>query len=91
MVVLLASPGDSPFVRGTSLFFGGTELGDAVGHVVMYGVLTILWYRALRDWLVPRQALLITVLVALIAGTCSEFMQRLGLAPIQWREKSETG
>lgn len=45
--VLMLLPSDTQVVDRTSGTFGGTDLTDAVGHVVLFGILTALWYAAL--------------------------------------------
>lgn len=56
--------------------FRCTELSDAAGHVIMYGVATIQWYWALSCHLQLRQALVVTLSLALSTGVFTELVQR---------------
>jgi hypothetical protein len=76
ILMLTLLPGEKGSIVGrTSAFFGGTDLSDAMGHVVLFGVLSLLSYRAARIGLSPRAALLLTLAVALALGAVSELLQ----------------
>lgn len=60
-----------------SRFFGGTEITDAAGHVVLFGVLVMLWYCTLVKHLARRHALFLAVLIVVMLGTATELAQCL--------------
>ncbi|MBN1311614.1 MAG: VanZ family protein [Anaerolineae bacterium] len=62
-------------VGSLSLFFGGTELTDAAGHVILCGILVWLWYWALRGYLQPSWVLGVGVAVGLGLGIVTELAQ----------------
>jgi VanZ family protein len=47
IMVLMLTPSDKAVVEETSNSFGGTDLTDTVGHVILFGVLALLWWAAL--------------------------------------------
>ncbi len=51
------------------------ELLLAFGHVVVFSILTALWWWALSTVLNPRAALALAVLIALVMGTLTEIGQ----------------
>lgn len=76
ILLLTLLPGEKGSLVGrTSAFFGGTDLSDAVGHVVLFGVLSLLSYRAARICLSRRPALLLTLAITLGLGAVSEILQ----------------
>jgi VanZ family protein len=74
---LLLMPGTNVVVADTSDLFGGTNLTDALGHVVLFVVLTGLVYRVLACYLSRSKAFYATIGVILILGTCVELAQYL--------------
>ncbi len=46
ILYLTLSTGDNQNVSWLSKLVGGTEITDAIGHVVMFGVLVVLWQWA---------------------------------------------
>lgn len=47
ILILMLTPSDKPVVEDTSATFGGTDYTDAIGHVVLFGTLALLWWAAL--------------------------------------------
>jgi VanZ family protein len=74
---LLLMPGDNAIVSDTSHAFGGTALTDAIGHVILFGVLTGLVYRVFAFYLSPTKAFYATLGTILVLGTCIELAQYL--------------
>lgn len=72
---LFLSPSEGTAVRDISLFFGGSELTDAIGHVVMIFIETALLYNVLRQYLADELALRYAVGVTLVFGLCAELAQ----------------
>jgi hypothetical protein len=77
VLYLLLMPGRNAVVSDTSHAFGGTELTDAFGHVVLLGVLTGLVYRVFSLYLSRPKALYATIGLILTFGTCVELAQYL--------------
>jgi hypothetical protein len=77
VLYLLLMPGTNMVVSDTSDLFGGTNLTDALGHVVLFVVLAGLVYRVLAFYLSRPKALYATIGVILILGTCVELAQYL--------------
>ncbi|MCC7208486.1 MAG: VanZ family protein [Anaerolineae bacterium] len=76
ILLLTLLPGEKGSLVGrTSAFFGGTDLSDAIGHAVLFGVLSLLGFHAGRTVLPARPALLLTLAFALALGTLSEILQ----------------
>jgi hypothetical protein len=72
---LFLAPSEGTAVRDISLFFGGSELTDAIGHVVMIFVETALLYNVLRHYKRNDTALQYAVGVTLVFGLCAELAQ----------------
>jgi VanZ family protein len=71
----MAAPSDSLGVADLSRMFGGTEITDAIGHVVLFSALTFAWYFALRyRWNEPTAFVVAVVAVGLL-GTVAELSQ----------------
>ena len=68
-------PGNVSFIAGTSRLLGGTEWTDAAGHVLLFGLLTAFWYRALAPITTPRRALVLALTFCLLLGTITEGLQ----------------
>jgi VanZ family protein len=68
-------PSQGTPVGQLSLFFGGSELTDAIGHVILCGILTWLWYQALRASSRHAYALSIAVAIGLGLGIVTEWAQ----------------
>jgi VanZ family protein len=71
----MAAPSDSLGVADLSRLFGGTELTDAIGHVILFSVLTFAWYFAIRYRWNARTAFIIAVAVVGLLGTVAELSQ----------------
>ncbi len=72
--LMVWSSRDTP-VRWLSRLFGGTQLTDAIGHMVLCGILVWLWYRALRGSLQPASALGVVVAIGLGLSVVTELAQ----------------
>lgn len=72
--LLMLLPGKGTVAEDTSNFFGGTDSTDALGHVLLFGGLTVLWYAALSCWLAPAPALR----VALVLGAAFGLLLEVG-------------
>ncbi|MBN1428922.1 MAG: VanZ family protein [Anaerolineae bacterium] len=72
---LMTWPSQGTPVGSLSVFFGGSELTDAIGHVVLCGVLVGLWYWALRGSMEFAVALGIAVAIGLVLGVVTEVAQ----------------
>lgn len=73
-LMLLPGPKGSP-VDNVSRFFGGTELTDAIGHVIIFATLALLWQWTLRVHIASDRALRAGLLVALLLGVFTEIGQ----------------
>jgi hypothetical protein len=62
-------------VRNLFIFFRGSELTDAAGHVILCAILVWLWYRALYGTMKPARALVIVVAIGLGLGVVTELAQ----------------
>lgn len=74
LCLLFLSPGDGT-VRNISSFFGGTEITDAIGHILLLFVDTALLYHTLRYYFLNDRALRIATIGTLIFGLCAEMAQ----------------
>ena len=74
-VALMSRPSNVGIVHDLSLFFGGTELTDAAGHVVLFGTLAALWYWTLTGRLKRQRALLLATGIGVAVGIATEFAQ----------------
>lgn len=74
-VFLMLSPGEESAAEDLSRFFGGTDVTDALGHILLFGVLTALWRWALLNRLPLQQTLGVAVAVGLALGTTTELAQ----------------
>lgn len=76
---LMLAPGEGSLVEDTSRAFGGTELTDALGHVVLFGVLAALLAHALSFHLPPERSLWRAAAVTITLGTALELAQLLAI------------
>lgn len=74
-VFLMLSPGEQSAAEDLSRFFGGTDLTDALGHVILFGVLTMLWRWALAGSHPHRRAMWMAVVIGLTVGIATELAQ----------------
>lgn len=72
--LLMLLPGEDSIAEDTSGFFGGTDMTDALGHVLLFGIFTALWYAVLVCYLAPAPALT----GALVIGAASGLLLELG-------------
>lgn len=72
---LMLTPADDNVVEDTSSAFGGTDLTDAVGHVILFAALAGVWFNALRLRWPPRRAWWITRVGGLALATALELAQ----------------
>jgi hypothetical protein len=75
MGYLLLWPSRGTPVHDVSAFFGGTDLTDAVGHVVLAFIETALLFSVLRHYMPARRALIWTLGSALTLGFVLELAQ----------------
>ena len=75
--LLMLLPGEDSVAEDTSGFFGGTDLTDAAGHVLLFGALAILWYAALTCSLAPSAAFWRALGLAAVLGVLLETGQSL--------------
>ncbi len=79
-LLLMLLPDEGTIVNALSLAAGGGDLTDALGHVFLFGVLTLLWYAALlgRESKTPamrQRDLWVAVGVGWLVSTASEVGQ----------------
>jgi VanZ family protein len=74
-LVFTLLPATSPLVYRASQFLGGTELTDALGHVLLFSVLTSAWYATLREHVGNAKAPVITAGLVLALGVATELAQ----------------
>ena len=77
--LLMLLPGKDSIAEDTSGFFGGTDITDAFGHVLLFAMLTVLWYAALTCWLAPAPALKAVLAIGTVFGLLLELGQ--GVVP----------
>lgn len=75
LVLMLTPSGDGTPVSWISRLFGGTETTDAIGHVILYAILTLLWAWTLTLHLPTRQAILVAAIFCLVLGITLEAAQ----------------
>ncbi len=75
--LLMLLPGEDSVAEDTSGFFGGTDLTDAAGHVLLFGGLTLFWYAALVCHRTPAEALHLALALAAGLGLLLEAGQSL--------------
>lgn len=74
---LMLSPGEDSAAEDTSVFFGGSDLTDALGHVVFFVGQAVLLYWALAQHVSRLFAFSSTVLTVLTLGTMLKLAQML--------------
>ncbi|MEW6580307.1 MAG: hypothetical protein AB1435_14100 [Chloroflexota bacterium] len=77
--LLMLLPGEDSLAEDTSGFFGGTDMTDAFGHVLLFGILTALWYAVLACHLAPAPALRRALVIGVACGLLLELGQ--GIVP----------
>src|SRR5258707_956080 len=77
VAILTLLPGNSTVIEDTHRAFGGTDLSDAMGHVVLFGFLTMSYYWLLRLRFSPGKALIIATMVTFALGVTTELAQML--------------
>ena len=81
LAYLLLKPGTAAHAGGSfsdAFFrsdFSRTDMIEAVAHVVMFGTLTLLWGWTLAFHYPARYAAAMTVMIAVLMGTATEFGQ----------------
>jgi VanZ family protein len=80
LTILLLQPAEKPVID-TGIPPGPPSLGRDIffiaGHIILFGLLVVLWRWTLITRFTPQSALLIAVLIALIVGTTAEIAQNL--------------
>lgn len=77
VLYLMAAPSDAPGIADLSRLFGGSEITDAIGHVVLFSMLTFVWYFALLYRWNRRTAFRAAVAVVWLLGTGAELSQHI--------------
>lgn len=77
VVFLMLSPGEDSLAEDLSGAFGASEITDALGHMILFGVLTALTAHALSFHLPGERAVTIAVGVVLALGSVLEPAQLL--------------
>ena len=79
VLYLLMRQGNTPSVPFWGSFFrmdfSPEELREAVAHFIMFGILTLLWWSTLIQHYSVREALLATVVIAVLLGMGTELGQ----------------
>jgi hypothetical protein len=75
LIYLLLWPSEGTPIRQISLFFGGDDITDAMGHLFLIFVETNLSYSLLRHYLPEEQALYRCLLLMLLFGIVTESLQ----------------
>ncbi len=76
LYLMLSPAGEGTTASWVSKLSGGTELTDAIGHVFLYAMLTLLWTWALDLHLAGRQAMMTALSIALLLCLSLEFTQQ---------------
>ncbi|MBK9123575.1 MAG: VanZ family protein [Chloroflexi bacterium] len=74
-VFLMLSPGQASLADDLSTAFGASELTDALGHLFMAFVETVLVFGALRPFLGVQRALVLTCVLVVALGAALELAQ----------------
>ncbi len=80
MGFLMLAPGEGTPVEDISRAFGGTDVTDALGHVVLFGVLIALLAHALGFHVAPGRALGLAAGSAFVLGAVLELTQLAAVA-----------
>ena len=75
VLTLTLLPGNNPLIDRTHVLFGGTDLSDATGHVLLWGFLAMFYYRVLRLRYPIRQAVGMAMLIVMAIGVATEIAQ----------------
>src|SRR5689334_11764803 len=75
VAILTLLPGNSTVIEDTHKAFGGTDLSDALGHVVLFGILTLSYYWLLRLKFSLARALSIATIIVFAVGVGTEVAQ----------------
>jgi VanZ family protein len=76
LYLLLSPSGDSTVVGRLSGLTGGGDLAETSAHLILFGVLAVLWNLSLVDLVSVRSAMYIAGLIALLLGAGTELGQR---------------
>jgi VanZ family protein len=74
---LMLAPGNNRQVDGLSKSAGGSDITDALGHVVIFSILALLWYWALLGRHPKRNALATAIGFSLGLGISTELAQTI--------------
>ena len=74
-LVLTTQTDHVPVVHLMASTIGSTDLGDALGHAGLFGMLAGVGYVTLATRLTPPRALLLAMIFALVVGTSTELFQ----------------
>ena len=77
-LALTLMPGsEGSTVKTLSLLAGGTEITDAMGHAILFGIYAILWCHALRQHRTKRQTGQHALIIVLLFGLGTESLQAM--------------
>jgi VanZ family protein len=72
---MLSPGGKSTVIERLSRLAGGTDLGEAIGHLALFGILAVVWYMSLTELVSVRWAMYLASLVALLVAVGTELGQ----------------
>ena len=75
VILLTTSPGWNPIIRRVTRLTHGYAPAEALGHLLLFGILGLLVYAMLRRWWSYHVALPVMVLGTLFLGTLTEGLQ----------------
>lgn len=75
VLLLTTLPGTTPLVHDLSAWIGDSEDSGMVGHMGLFAILTLLTWRVLARQFDARRAILLAMILALLLGTTTEFLQ----------------
>ncbi|NPV68772.1 MAG: VanZ family protein [Anaerolineae bacterium] len=88
LTLMLSPSGEGTLTRWLSQLLGGTEATDALGHIFLYGSLTLVWGWTLRLHLRRRTAVLaagvIVLALSFATETAQEFVATRGTAALDY-------
>ncbi len=75
VLILMLSPGEDSIVEDSSGAFGGTDITDAIGHVILFTIWAFLLNNALLPHFPVLRAFQLTLILIFTSGTVLEFAQ----------------
>ena len=74
MVFLMLLPGEESLAEDFSASAGGSDLSDAIGHVILFGIMALLWQHVHRRYY-PKQSPAFVMAAAIVLGAALEAAQ----------------